>query len=219
MKTSWKWIRQTFIRGLVFTVPIALTVWLLDLLFMGLDQIISPILARFGLGFPGLGLLTMILLVLLIGIMSRNLIGKILLHRIDVVMSRLPFARSIYTSIKGIIVAFPGGEKGKSFKEVVLVEYPRIGIYSIGFVTNDLRLKKSGKGDMDVVTVYFPHPPNPTSGVMIIVPRKSVQVLDISVEDGLKLAISGGIVAPESLVSVGKGDRKHKPKAYQPPAD
>ena len=199
-RTLWTWIRQTFMRGLAFTVPIALTVWLLNLVFMGLDHIISPILEQFGLGFPGLGLLTMILLVLLIGVMSRNLIGKFLLHRIDIIMSRLPLARSIYTSVKGIIAAFPGGEKGKSFKQVVLVEYPRIGIYSIGFVTNDLRLKKAGKGSMDVVTVYFPHPPNPTSGVMIMVPRKSVQVLDISVEDGLKLALSGGIVAPESLV-------------------
>lgn len=202
LRKLWPWTRHTFMRGLVFTVPIILTVWLLNLLFMGLDRIISPILTRYGLDYPGLGLLTMILLVLLIGVMSRNLVGNFVLHRIDSLMSQLPLARSIYTSVKGIIAAFPVGEKGKSFKTVVLVEYPRKGIYSIGFVTNDLRIVDPAEGRTDVVTVYFPHPPNPTSGVMIIVPKKSVRVLDISVEEGLKLALSGGIVSPTELRTI-----------------
>jgi uncharacterized membrane protein len=202
LKSSWLWIRHTFMRGLVFTVPIILTVWLLNLVFMGLDRIISPILVHYGVDLPGLGVLTMVLLILLIGVMSRNLVGHFLLHRIDSLMSRLPLARSIYTSVKGIIAAFPGGQQGKSFKTDELVEYPRKGIYSIGVVTNDLRITDRRGTGMDVVTVYFPHPPNPTSGVMIIVPKNDVRVLELSVEEGLKLALSGGIISPSSLEAV-----------------
>jgi uncharacterized membrane protein len=209
-KTFWGWMRHTFMRGLVVLVPLALTLWILNVIFLWLDRMISPLLTRLGLDVPGLGLLTMLALVLLVGILSRNLVGRFLFGRIDSIISKLPLARSIYTSIKGIIAAFPGGEKGKSFKEVVLVEYPRKGIYSIGFVTNDLKLEGKS-GSRDVVSVYFPHPPNPTSGVMIIVPRADVRELDLSIEEGLKLALSGGIVAPERLVEKTQNSKRRKP--------
>jgi uncharacterized membrane protein len=91
------------------------------------------------------------------------------------------------------------GKEGKSFRSVVIVEYPRKGIYSVGFATNNLHIEKGGKEKEDVVAIYFAHPPNPTSGVMVFVPRRDVHILEMSVEEGLKLALSAGIVAPSAV--------------------
>ncbi|MGH2566846.1 MAG: DUF502 domain-containing protein, partial [Bacteroidota bacterium] len=141
----------------------------------------------------------MVLLILGVGMLSRNLVGRFLLRVIEGVMARIPLARTIYSAVRDIIGAFSLGAKGKSFRQVVLVEYPRAGIYSIGFVTNDIHWKVGAKKSIPMVTVYFPHPPNPTSGVMALVPRNNVWVLNMSVEEGLKLALSGGIVAPDEI--------------------
>ncbi|MBI1805814.1 MAG: DUF502 domain-containing protein, partial [Ignavibacteria bacterium] len=99
----------------------------------------------------------------------------------------------IYSAMKDLINAFDPAKKGKSFKEVVLIEYPRPGLTTIGFVTNEISFGNYPPPN-DMVSVYIPNPPNPTSGVLIFVPRQSARTLDMSVEDGLKLVLSGGIV-------------------------
>ena len=100
--------------------------------------------------------------------------------------------------MKDLLSAFQSGKKGKSFRHVILVEYPRKEVWTIGFVTNEITFSSSGTST-DLVSVYIPNPPNPTSGVLILVPKDSFRVLDMSVEDGLKLALSGGIVTPNHL--------------------
>lgn len=199
MRRIWEWLRSTFTRGLVILVPVAITFYILNTIFVTLDQIIWPILKRYGLDFPGLGFTTIVVLILLVGLLSRNLIGNILLKGLDSLMRRIPIVRTLYSAIKEVLGAFSMGKEGKSFRSVVVVEYPRKGIYSIGFATNNLRIQKEAQDSEDVVAIYFPHPPNPTSGVMVFVPRRDVHILEMTVEDGLKLALSAGIVAPEAV--------------------
>lgn len=199
IRQIWDWLRSTFTRGLVIMVPVAITFYILNTIFVSLDQIIWPILKRYGLDFPGLGFASIVVLVLLVGLLSRNLIGNIILKGIDSFMRRIPIVRTLYSAIKEVIGAFSMGKEGKSFKSVAVVEYPRKGIYSVGFTTNNLQIQKKARESEDVVAIYFPHPPNPTSGVLVFVPRRDVHILDMTVEDGLKLALSAGIVAPESV--------------------
>jgi uncharacterized membrane protein len=90
------------------------------------------------------------------------------------------------------------GGKGKSFRQVVLIEYPRQGLMTIGFVTNEIPIQ-IGNVSKEMISVYIPNPPNPTSGMLVLVPRESIQVLDITVEEGLKLVLSGGIVTPDNI--------------------
>ncbi len=196
----WGTLRTTFARGLGVTVPVVITVWVLNGLFNAVDGIISPVLVRIiGQHIPGLGFISMIVLILLIGILSRNLVGKVVFKFFERIIFAIPLARTIYSAMKDLIGAFALGSKGKTFREVVLVEYPRIGLFSIGFVTNQLTINGIDPALGEMVSVYFPHPPNPTSGVMIAVPRSSVRTLAISVEEGLKLVLSGGIVLPTTL--------------------
>jgi uncharacterized membrane protein len=195
----------------VLLVPFALTIWILTVVFLALDRLISPLLGRFGVDVPGLGFATMVGLILIIGLLSRNLLGRILFGTVDALMRRIPVVKSLYTASKEIISAFASGGGSKSFRRVVLVEYPRNGLYAVGFVTNDLEVERAAGDPRAVVSVYFPHPPNPTSGVMVMVPAADVQVLEMTVEEGLKLALSGGIVAPPLLRQKGKAPSPHPP--------
>ncbi len=196
-----KTLRHAFTTGLVIVIPMVITVWVLVALFNALDRIIAPLLVRFGVEIPGLGFVAMIVLILIVGMLSRNLVGKYLVGVLDGIISRIPIARTIYTATRDVMKAFSVGQQGRSFRQVVLVEYPKKGIYSIGFVTNEIDWKTGPGSTKQMVSVYFPHPPNPTSGVMALIPRKDVQVLEMPVEEGLKLALSGGIVAPDRIAS------------------
>jgi uncharacterized membrane protein len=142
----------------------------------------------------------MILLIFLLGVLSRNLIGRAVLQGFERVMTKLPLARTVYSSTKDLINAFRPGGAGRSFRQVVLVEYPRAGMLAVGFVTNDVTVT-GGEPSGAMVSVYIPSPPNPTSGVLVLVDRASVRVLDMSVEDGLKFVLSGGIVSSGHLTT------------------
>jgi len=195
-KTFWQALRSTFGRGFIVLVPVVITAWIFNLLFTTVDGIISPVFDQLlSRHIPGLGFVTMIILILFVGTLSRNLIGLAIFKFFERIISSIPLARTIYGATKDLLVAFQPGGRGKSFREVVLVEYPRIGLFTIGFVTNELSIQ-SGDSPAEMVSVYIPNPPNPTSGMLILMPRQSVKVLDLSVEEGLKLVLSGGIVTP-----------------------
>ena len=200
-KTIIEPLRTIFGRGLVVIVPVVFTIWVLKILFEAVDGIISPLFDRIlQQHIPGLGFISMIILIFLVGIFSRNLIGRTLFLAFERMISSIPFARTIYTAMKDLINAFQSGKKGKSFREVVLIEYPRPGIAAIGFVTNEISLQSSFKNTSgDMVTVYIPNPPNPTSGMLVLAPRSEIQSLNMSVEEGLKLVLSGGIVTSGTL--------------------
>lgn len=187
-------LRSIFGRGLVFIVPLVITIWVLNMLFNTIDGIISPLFDHLlGRHIPGLGFLSMLLLIIVIGVLSKNLIGRAVFRFFERFMSTLPLARTIYSSTKDLINAFRPGGKGRSFRQVVLIEYPRPGLLTVGFVTNDVTVVGAPlSGEM--ISVYIPNPPNPTSGVLVLVPREQIRVLDMTVEQGLKYVLSGGIV-------------------------
>lgn len=191
--------RQIFGRGLVIIIPLVITVWVLQILFNAIDGIISPLFVEIlGKHIPGLGFITMILLIIVIGITSKNLIGRAVFKYFERLIFSLPLARTIYSSAKDLINAFQPGGKGKSFRQVVLVEYPRQGLWTIGFLTNEIFVKDTANTKA-LVSIYIPNPPNPTSGIMILAAKETIQVLDMTVEEGLKLVLSGGIVTSGTL--------------------
>jgi uncharacterized membrane protein len=188
-------LRITFMRGVVVIVPIVITVAVLKMLFEVVDGIISPLIdSLLGYHIYGLGFFSMLFLITIVGLMSRNLIGRVIIKGFDNVISALPLARTIYSAIRDLISAFAIGAKSKSFRNVVCVEYPRTGIYSVGFATNEITFGLPHDKSVETISVYFPHPPNPTSGVLVFVPRNEVIVLNLTIEEGLKLVLSGGVV-------------------------
>jgi len=196
----WGELRNAFIRGIGVLIPLGLTYWFFRALLNWVDGILSPILEGWiGREVPGLGFVTMAILILLVGLLTRNLVGRLLFTWFERLLRSIPFVRSVYGAIKDLVGAFSLGGKGKTFQHVAMVEYPRQGLYCIGFVTNEMRYASEGEKIREFVNVYIPNPPNPTSGMLVLVPRKDVITLNLSVEEGLKLVLSGGIVVPDLL--------------------
>ncbi len=197
-KTFWGHLRTTFLRGIGVIIPLGLTYWFFAALLNGVDGILSPLLVEWiGTRIPGLGFLSMLLIILLVGLLTRNLVGRLFFAWFENFLQSIPFVRAVYSAIKDLVNAFNIGGKSKTFRQVVMVEYPRKGLYCIGFVTNEMTFR--GRKRMEFVNVYIPNPPNPTSGFLVLVPRNEAVPLDLSIEDGLKLVLSGGIVVPHTL--------------------
>lgn len=193
-------VRTTFFRGFVVIIPLGLTYWFFSSLLNAVDGILSPILEGWiGRKVPGLGFISMMVIILIVGLLSRNLAGKILFNWFEKLLKQVPFVRSVYSAIKDLVGAFTIGGKGKTFREVVMIEYPRPGLYTLAFVTNEMPYIAADNTRMDFVNVYIPNPPNPTSGVLILVPKDQAVKLNLTIEQGLKLVLSGGIVTPEQL--------------------
>ena len=198
-QTIWQVLRGTFGRGVVVIIPVVITVWVLNLFFGAIDGTLSPVYDQIlGKHIRGLGFITMIVLILIFGGLSRNLIGRTLGKFFERIIVSIPLARTIYSTMRELVKTFQAGSKGKSFRQVVLLEYPRAGMFTIGFVTNEINIQGEF-GPNDTVSVYILNPPNPTSGVLVLVPRDQAKVLNISVEDGLKFVLSGGIVSTGTL--------------------
>ena len=185
----WQSIKRRIFTGLLAIVPIAVTFWILKLLFTFLDGFAAPILKRIGIEIPGLGIILTLVIVFLLGLLVTNVLGKTLFKWGERILAKLPIVNTIYKTIKQITSAFSGSTL-KSFQQVIFIQYPRIGLWTMCFVTNESQ-NETGE---EFYHVFVPTTPNPTSGVFIIVPKKDVVHPNISVEDGLKAIISGGIL-------------------------
>ncbi|GJM43660.1 MAG: membrane protein [Gemmatimonadota bacterium] len=189
-------LRRYFLTGIVAILPVGVTVWVLVRLFVAVDGTVSPWLAHWvGFEIPGFGFLVTILFVLLIGIFASNFIGRTVISRFERLFGRLPLVSKIYNAVKQIGDGILGSQKNL-FEEAVMFEYPRRGCWAIGFVTSrheGFVVEYTGKPHLHV---FVPTTPNPTSGFLLFLPEDDIIPLDISVEDGLKLVISGGAVSP-----------------------
>lgn len=200
-----KRLQTFFVAGLIAITPAAVTYLVLRWLFLTLEgsfggPLEDYIASRVGVRLPGVGLVGTLLIILLAGVLATNLLGRRLLGYLEGWLQRLPLVRSVYTTLRQITDAFWQPDQN-AFKRVVLVEYPRRGSWAVGFVTGEIRASGLGieaAGDL-VYNVFVPTTPNPTSGFLMVYPPEEVRLLDISVEDGLKLVISGGVLVPESL--------------------
>jgi len=199
-RSFWGLIRNTFLRGIGVIIPLGLTYWFFQALLNAVDGILRPQLeAWIGHQVPGLGFISMIVLIMLVGLLTRNLIGRLFLAWFENLLRTIPFVRSVYSAIKDLVSAFAIGGKSKTFRQVVMTQYPRPGLYCIGFVTNEMPCTMPDGQRIDFLNVYIPNPPNPTSGFLVLIPRAEAITLNLSIEEGLKLVLSGGIVLPEKL--------------------
>jgi uncharacterized membrane protein len=144
---------------------------------------------------PGLGLILVIILIFAVGLLTRNLAGRKVVHFWENIVDRIPLVRIIYTGVKQLLEAF-FLQKNQAFKRVALLEYPRRGIYVIGFITGESKGEIQSKISKNMINVFVPTTPNPTSGFYMLIPEDELIVLNMSVEDAFKLIISGGIFNP-----------------------
>lgn len=191
-----KEIRRIFLYGLVVSLPALITVYVLVFTFNIIDSVLGGFFQLFGRAIPGLGFLVTITLIFIVGLGATNVFGSKLIKLVEVAFARLPLVKPIYTAIQQIITAFSAQRKNV-FESVAMLEYPRKGIYALGFVTGSGAGEVQEKTARDVLAVFLPTTPNPTSGFLLLVPREDVVPLDMTVEEGLKLIISGGVVVPE----------------------
>lgn len=192
----WKFLRKYFFTGLLVLLPLIITIYILVFAFNFIDSILKDlILLLFGRHIPGLGFLLVIALIFLAGLFGTNVVGKKLISLGERILQHIPFVKSIYTAIKQVIETF--SPQQASFQGVVMLEFPRRGLYSIGFVTGDSTEEVRLQAQKNLINVYLPGTP-PTAGVFVMVPREEVRFLNISVEDALKLLVSGGIVGSGS---------------------
>jgi uncharacterized membrane protein len=191
------WFKARFIAGFFFTVPVVATAWLLWVFWVGIDDIFAPMYAKiFGRPVPGVGFLTAVLLILMMGIIARNVVGRRVLALGDKLLLRVPVYKRLYPSVKMLIDAF-SPERRNGFKEVVLVEHPREGEYAFGFVTSEVLLE-TPEGKREMVTVFIPSN-NLYLGDVTMVPKRAVIPTGLSVEHGVRVILSAGTVTPPRL--------------------
>lgn len=203
-----KRMRASFLRGLAIIIPVAITIWVLWFIFQFIDGIASPLYRQIGLNIPGLGFVTAILLILLLGTFSRYIAVKFFFRTLERIFLNLPLARSVYSGVRELIHAFSPERKNRTFREVCLIEYPGEGLYSLAFITNEQEIV-SEDGTSHFANVYIPLPPNPTSGVLTLVNKNRLIPISISVEEGLKLVLSAGIVTPADFKVEGSLKRQY----------
>jgi uncharacterized membrane protein len=195
-------LRAYFLTGVIVTAPISITIFLVWQFVSFVDSQVGGLIPdRYNpetylpFSLPGLGLLVMLAFLTLVGMLTAGLAGRTLVRLGERLLSRMPIVRSVYGTLKQIFETVLA-QSSRSFREVVLIEYPRRGIGAIGFVTGPTRGEVQARAEEELVNVFLPTTPNPTSGFLLFVPRKDVIPLDMTIEDGIKLVISGGIVAP-----------------------
>jgi uncharacterized membrane protein len=197
-------MRKYFITGLLILVPLAITVWVLNLIISTMDQSLLLLPERwrpeaiFGLHIPGVGTILTLLIIFLTGLATRNFIGKKVVQLWEGIVTRIPVVNSIYSSVKQVSDTL-FSSSGNAFRKAVLVEYPRKGSWTIAFLTGvpggDVRNHLRG----DYISIYVPTTPNPTSGFFLMVPRADAIELDMNVDEALKYIVSMGVVSPENF--------------------
>ncbi|HNB27596.1 MAG TPA: DUF502 domain-containing protein [Alphaproteobacteria bacterium] len=198
----WARLRTYFFAGILITAPVSLTIYLAWLFISFVDERVFSLLppeynpeSYMPFFIPGLGLLVVLVGLTLIGALTAGFLGRAARQLIDGILNRLPVIRSLYSAITQIMETVLAN-KSSAFRECVLIEYPRKGIWTLGFITG------TSKGEVQEVTsellvnVFVPTTPNPTSGFLLFVPDQDIIRLKMPIEDGLKLVISGGIVTP-----------------------
>ncbi|RMH70573.1 MAG: DUF502 domain-containing protein [Gemmatimonadetes bacterium] len=193
----WNYVRVRFLTGVATLLPLFLTIWTFTVVLKFFDGFLGPyIYARFGVTIPGLGILATILLIFVWGVFTSNIVGRRILSWQDALIRRIPFAGIIYSGTQQLISALASGRQNE-FRGAVLFEYPRRGLYVIGFVTKESSGELQAKTEDRLTNVFVPTTPNPTSGFLILVPQTDLIPLEMSVEDAMKVVISGGIVMPD----------------------
>lgn len=197
----WPRLRRVLVAGVLVWVPLGITVILLRFLIGLADQTLELIPepyqpeALLGRPIPGLGVVLSLVLLFLTGLVAANVVGKRVIGLWEALLRRIPVVKTIYTAAKGFLEMVLSGQSG-SFSRVLLIEYPRKGIYCIAFQTSST-VGQLAEHTPDSVCVFVPTTPNPTSGFLVVAPEKDLIELNMSVEDAIKLVVSVGVVVPD----------------------
>jgi len=196
--TVWDRIRNAFFSGLLVLAPAALTIYVVWRLFRFVDHLLGATLRggyiRPG-GIPGLGFLTVLVIILAVGFLANNLLGRQIGTLLESVLMRLPVFRGFYATVKQVGEAFLGKDRG-AFQRVVLIEFPTPGRYAIAFVTVSPASGVSQRDGKPLVGVFLPHAPNPTTGFLLFYPEESLIATSLKVDQALKMVVSAGVVNP-----------------------
>jgi uncharacterized membrane protein len=198
-------LRASFLTGIVVIAPVALTVWLVWAIIGWVDGVVLPLVPYnlrpenyIGINLRGVGVIIFLIFTIFIGWIAKGLIGKSLIHFGESLVERMPVVRTIYSGVKQIAeTVFAQSER--SFEKACLVQYPRKGIWAIGFISTTARGEVSDRAETagQLMSVFVPTTPNPTSGFLLFFPKEDVIELDMSIEEAAKLVISAGLVYPD----------------------
>jgi len=195
-------MRAYFFAGILVLAPISITFYLAWLFIGFVDGKVTPLLpAKYNpetylpFAVPGLGLLILVLFLMLVGALTAGFMGRIWMRFSEQMLARMPVIRNIYSALKQILETVLA-DQSAAFREAVLIEYPRRGIWAIGFITGRTEGEVQSTTEEECINIFLPTTPNPTSGFLLFVPKKDLVPLSMSVEEAIKMVISGGIVTP-----------------------
>jgi uncharacterized membrane protein len=224
-------LRNYFLTGIIVVAPIGITFWLAWQAFNFVDNNVKPLIpVRYNpetylpFGIPGLGILVTIVVLTLIGAFAANFLGRILMRQGEYLVDRMPVIRNVYGALKQIFETVLK-QSSTSFRQVVLIEYPRRGLWAIAFITGVTEGEVQHNTEDELINVFLPTTPNPTSGYLLFVPRKELVLLTMTVEEGIKMVISGGIVTPpdrrpaeiQAIPQVASRSKEQEAALDQPP--
>ncbi|HOO50607.1 MAG TPA: DUF502 domain-containing protein [Alphaproteobacteria bacterium] len=197
-------LRGYFLTGIVVTAPVGLSLYLVWSVLLWVDEKVGgilPIRLTDDKDIPGLGVIVAIGFFIVVGMFTRNFIGRMFLNLSHYIMERLPVVKTIYGALKQVIDMVMG-QQANAFRDVVMIEYPRKGVYMMGFLTGRTEGEVQELTDKEMVNIFIPTTPNPTSGFLVFVPKEEVIDLNMSVDDGLKMIISGGMITPKYVPNI-----------------
>ncbi|MBY6065551.1 DUF502 domain-containing protein [Leisingera aquaemixtae] len=216
-------LRASFFTGIVVIAPVGLTIWLLWSVMGWIDSVVLPLVPHtfrpeqyIGINLRGVGLIIFLLFTIVVGWIAKGLIGRSLINFAESLVDRMPVVRTVYSGIKQISeTVFAQSER--SFEKACLVQYPRKGIWAIGFISTNAKgeIAKRAETSGGLVSVFLPTTPNPTSGFLLFVPEEDVIELDMTVEDSAKLVISAGLVYPNPKDPTKPVENGKKPKVLE----
>jgi len=212
--------RRYFFTGILVTAPISITIYLTYIFLSFVDSKVVHLLPADWYEaiypkttIPGLGLVMVIAGFILIGWFATNFLGRLFIRLSEYIVDRMPVIRTLHSAIKQIFETIMASQSS-AFREVIMLEYPRKGVWSIGFVTGVTQGEVQSHTAQETVNVFVPTTPNPTSGYLLFVPRKEIKYLEMSVEEGVKLVVSAGIIAPPEKDAADKQEESAKKPSF-----
>ena len=199
-------LRSALVAGGLALAPLGITIWVFVQLIELADGVVGLLPVQYqpqellGFEIPGLGIVITLIVVAAFGVMLRNYLGRRVVEFYEAILARVPILSGVYQGLKELFATL-FSSRGQHFRQVVLVEYPRKGLYCLAFMTNDteyLRLTDE-EPESNLVSIFLPTTPNPTSGFYLLVPRSDIRLVDLGVEQAFKLIMSAGIVTPSGL--------------------
>jgi len=220
-----RWLRNRFFTGVVVAIPIVTTLLVVSWVVQKVDNNVFKLIpdslnpeTYLGFAIPGLGLIISIILLFLLGIVASNFLGKSVIRWGEKLLDRVPVVSPVYNALKQIVQTV-AAQKDRAFRDVCLLEYPRKGVWALGFVTADLGGEAKRELGDNMVCVFVPTTPNPTSGFLLFLQKEDIKILDMTPEEGAKMIISGGMVSsrPDSVLDAGGGVDMNKTEENKTP--